>query len=181
MPEPSRGQGELSAPLPILLVTVETNVEHEVDGAQGERPRLYVASPLGFTEPTRRFYREELLPSLRAAGFEVLDPWAGPVGPNGPSLAHGENNVRLLDRANGVLAVLDGPDVDSGTAAEIGFAAAKGIPIVGVRTDARRTGESEAVTVNLQVEYFIRRDGGTIVRTFTSAIETLRELVSTQR
>lgn len=139
---------------------------------------IYVASPLGFTEPTRRFYNEDLLPQLADAGFEVLDPWAdmGPV--ECQPLVHGSNNVHLLERAEGVLAVLDGPDVDSGTAAEVGFAAARGIPIVGVRTDTRRSGESPSVSVNLQVEYFIVEGGGSVVRDFPTAIKALRELIS---
>ena len=140
------------------------------------KPRIYVASPLGFTEPTRRFYQEELLPALVDAGFEVLDPWSATESLESQPLWHGSNNLQLLEQANGVLAVLDGPDVDSGPAAEIGFAAARGIPIVGVRTDLRRSGESDSVTVNLQVEYFIMKDGGSVVRDFKSAIDALHHL-----
>ena len=64
-----------------------------------------------------------------------------------------------------VLAVLDGTDVDSGTAAEIGYAFAKGRPILGYRGDFRLSADNEGSTVNLQVEYFITASGGTI---FTS-------------
>jgi uncharacterized damage-inducible protein DinB len=61
--------------------------------------------------------------------------------------------------------VLDGVDVDSGTAAEIGYAFARGKPIVGYRGDLRLAADDEALTVNLQVEYFIRASGGDIVAT----------------
>jgi nucleoside 2-deoxyribosyltransferase len=61
--------------------------------------------------------------------------------------------------------VLDGVDVDSGTAAEIGYAFAKGKPIVGYRSDMRLSADNEALMVNLQVEYFIRASGGDIVST----------------
>jgi len=44
--------------------------------------------------------------------------------------------------------VLDGPDVDSGTALEMGVAYERGIPIVGVRTDFR---ESQDRGVNLVI------------------------------
>lgn len=145
------------------------------------RARIYVASPLGFTEPTRRYYKDHLVPLLVDAGFDVLDPWSDTEVVDGPSLSHGEKNLRLLESAHGVLAILDGVDVDSGTAAEIGFAAARGIPIVGVRTDLRRTGEADSVTVNLQVEYFIRMGGGLVVRDVWPAVEALRELVSGSR
>ena len=45
--------------------------------------------------------------------------------------------VAQLDAASLVLAVLDGADGDSGTAWEMGYACARGIPIVGLRTDWR--------------------------------------------
>ena len=46
------------------------------------------------------------------------------------------------------VAVLDGPDVDSGVALEMGRAYERGIPIIGVRTDYR---ESQDRGVNLVV------------------------------
>lgn len=71
--------------------------------------------------------------------------------------------------------MLDGPDVDSGTSAEIGFAAALGRPIVAFRTDLRTAGEEEAV-VNLQVEYFVTSSGGGVADSLDGAIEVLRAL-----
>jgi len=118
--------------------------------------RVYVASPLGFNVPGRHWADEVLHPRLVAAGWEVLDPWADQTGevaaalalPPGPSRVEalqqmsrtiGARNRRLLAEADAVLAVLDGPDVDSGTAAEIGWAAAHGTPVVG-RGPAMRLG-----------------------------------------
>ena len=62
------------------------------------------------------------------------------------------------------IAVIDGVDVDSGTAAEIGYAFARGKPIIGYRGDVRLAADNEGAVVNLQVEYFIRQSGGCIVR-----------------
>ena len=59
--------------------------------------------------------------------------------------------------------MLDGVDVDSGTAAEIGYGFAKGKKIVGYRGDLRLSSDNEGAIVNLQVEYFIRASGGTII------------------
>lgn len=158
------------------------------------RLRIYVASPLGFAEPTRLFYAEVLLPAVQKAGFEPADPWVGGTAiadalqmgdpaDRVKALRHanhriGETNERLIEKSQGVLAVLDGPDVDSGTAAEIGWAAAKGLPIVGWRSDLRRSGDNEAALVNLQVEYFINRSGGVIESTLSAALDTLRRLVT---
>src|SRR5215475_516791 len=44
-------------------------------------------------------------------------------------------NHAAIDRCDALVAVLDGADVDSGTAAEIGYAFARGKPIIGYRGD----------------------------------------------
>jgi nucleoside 2-deoxyribosyltransferase len=72
----------------------------------------------------------------------------------------GGNNRAGIDSADMVLAVLDGTDVDSGTAAEIGYAFGKGKPIRGCRGDFRLFADNDGSMVNLQVEYFIRQSGG---------------------
>jgi nucleoside 2-deoxyribosyltransferase len=46
-------------------------------------------------------------------------------------------DVAALDRADLVVANLDGADVDSGTAWEIGYAIARGKGAIGIRTDRR--------------------------------------------
>lgn len=50
-----------------------------------------------------------------------------------------------------VVALLDGPQVDDGTAWEIGYAHAKGIPVVGIRTDFRQAGDVPGALVNCMV------------------------------
>lgn len=155
---------------------------------------LYVASPLGCSELGRAFYSTQFLPIIRQAGFDVLDPWAlmsaGKIDavrarPEGASRRNAwralsceiaETNRAAIDRSDGVVAVLDGPDVDSGTAAEIGYAFARGKRIVAYRGDSRRTGDNEGVLVNLQVEYFVRASGGDIVPTLEALSAALRRV-----
>jgi nucleoside 2-deoxyribosyltransferase len=117
---------------------------------------------------------------LTEAGFDVLDPWlasadtfatafAAPAGTarldalRAANRTAGATNVAMIRAADAVLALLDGVDVDSGTAAEIGYAAAVGTVVVGYRTDWRTSGDNEAAVVNLQLEHFIAESGGTIV------------------
>lgn len=147
-------------------------------------PRVYLAGPLGFSEAGRHFYQSVFVPSVAALGYEVIDPWAHTdprriaaierMAP-GPervaawrALNHeiGAANRAAIDRAHGVIAILDGTDVDSGTAAEIGYAFARGKLIVGYRGDFRLSADNEGSIVNLQVEYFIRESGGTIVNRY---------------
>ena len=143
--------------------------------------KIYMASPLGFSEAGRSFYNGTLIPEVIRLGFEVVDPWtltdqakidAVQNMPHGQArrdtwrrlnVEIGGNNRAGIDRSDAVLAVLDGTDVDSGTAAEIGYAFAKGTPILGYRGDFRLSADNQGSTVNLQVEYFIRQSGGDIV------------------
>lgn len=135
---------------------------------------VYLAGPLGFSEVTLGWHRDVLVPAVRAAGHEPLDPWADPDAAAQFAAADAladraeraasfravnerlaAANEAMIRAADAVLAVLDGVDVDSGTAAEIGFAAALGTPVVGLRLDVRRTGDNEGTTVNLQVEHWL--------------------------
>ncbi len=154
-----------------------------------------MASPLGFSAATRSFYEHEVLAALRAGGFAPIDPWNEPAFeaelaralelPRGErrfaALAElnrrlGASNTAKIDGAAALLAILDGVDVDSGTAAEIGYAAALGKPVVGVRLDIRQAGDNEGALVNLQVEHFIRSSGGELVGSIASAIEVLERI-----
>jgi len=152
---------------------------------------VYVASPLGFTLPTRIFYNRTLLPALVANGAEPLDPWAAPFQdlpealrlPPGSArdeaLAaanrrHGVYNRELLDMCRAVFAVLDGTDVDSGTASEIGYACALGRPVTAWRSDLRMTGDNAGCVVNLQVQHFIESSGGAVHTDLGAAVEALR-------
>ena len=123
---------------------------------------------------------DTLIPRITAMGYTVIDPWkltdpasiaAAKQLPYGEARLHawqklnrtiGDNNRRALDVADKVLAVLDGPDVDSGTAAEVGYAFAKGKLIYGYRSDFRLSADDEGAITNLQVEYFVRQSGGAI-------------------
>jgi nucleoside 2-deoxyribosyltransferase len=158
---------------------------------------VYIASPLGFSQVGRRFYYEELLPTIRELGYDVLDPWtstnrsaidrvvAMPYGPERRDAWRrlnseiGLTNRDAIDRADAVVAVLDGTDVDSGTAAEIGYACARGKLIIGYRGDVRPSGDNEGGVVNLQVEYFVRASGGTIVPTISDIGRELKQRLQT--
>jgi nucleoside 2-deoxyribosyltransferase len=88
----------------------------------------------------------------------------------------GDKNRALIDACDMVFAVLDGTDVDSGTAAEIGYAFAKGRQILGYRGDFRLSADNDGSIVNLQVEYFIRASGGAIITKFVEFEKALANL-----
>ena len=79
-----------------------------------------------------------------------------------------------IRNADGVVAILDGVDVDSGTAAEVGYAYALGKRIYGLRTDFRLAGDNAGSIVNLQVQYFIEASGGSVQTTVEGLLNELR-------
>jgi nucleoside 2-deoxyribosyltransferase len=172
---------------------------HNAPVARSDAPRVYLAGPLGFTAVGRAFHATDVVPRVREAGFVPLDPWDVPARiaaafslPKGDpgraaalrtaNRAAGRRNAAMIARADAVLAILDGTDVDSGTAAEIGYAAALHKPVVGLRMDVRVTGDNEATIVNLQVEWFIRESGGRVLDTnIDDAIAALTKVLRRTR
>ena len=74
-----------------------------------------------------------------------------------------------------MIALLDGSQVDDGTAWEIVYFYAKKSPeqkIIGIRTDFRRAGESEGAVVNAMIE----RACDWIVRSTKGLLETISRL-----
>lgn len=140
---------------------------------------IYLASPLGFTESTEGFM-ETIVEILTGKGYKVINPWdfvkksefervekindyekrVKEFNRIDKKLA--ERNEEAIMDCDGVFAILDGVDVDSGTASEIGFACALGKKINGYRGDIRRSGENEGVDINLQVWHWIDKSGGQI-------------------
>lgn len=140
----------------------------------------YIAGPLGFSEAGRMFYNEKFIPAVEALGYEILDPWkltdqslfeeaSAIEDPQKKTLVLqrlnrlvGTNNSEAIERCHIVIAILDGPDVDSGTAAEIGHAYGIKKMIRGYRSDFRLSSENIGAKVNIQVEFYIRESGGGI-------------------
>lgn len=146
--------------------------------------KVYVASPLGFSDAGRYFHKNYLLPRLKQSGVDVLDPWASSLDKTSAEIASrslttqealevGKLNTKLIGDSDIVVAILDGSDVDSGVAAEIGYAFGIGKRILGYRGDFRLTSETASCTVNLQIETFIRESGG---RIFNNIDGLLKEL-----
>ena len=110
--------------------------------------KLYLAGPL-FTLAEQRF-NAELARFLASEGFEVWLPQDHePRTKTARSIFR--MDVAALDWADMVVACMDGPDPDSGTAWECGYAYAKGKPIVCYRTDFRIGGDTKGAPYNLML------------------------------
>jgi nucleoside 2-deoxyribosyltransferase len=146
------------------------------------RPRCYVASPLGFTDAGAHYHAHVYLPALSKVVTPV-DPWALTTAQELAearaaerqhefALEIGRRNEEAIRGCTLLAAHLDGQEVDSGTAAEVGFAAALGLHCFGLRTDIRESGEP-GVSVNLQVEHFVVASGGRMCSSLDELVEAL--------
>jgi len=112
---------------------------------------VYLAAPL-FSEAECDFNRK-LKGELHNLGFKVFLPQEDSNNIKDEKKRQKiifNKNLEGLGNSDIVVAVADGADVDSGTAWEIGYAFAKGKPVVGLRTDFRTLGKEG--TVNLMIE-----------------------------
>ena len=60
-----------------------------------------------------------------------------------------------LSSASVVVAILDGADADSGTCWECGYAVARDIPVIAVRTDFRGSGDTKGFNAMLYFSAFV--------------------------
>ena len=151
-------------------------------GEDGAVKRCYVASPLGFTEGGRRYYADVYLPALSAV-VEVVDPWSltsaeelARAADDGReremALEIGRRNAEAIRGCDLLVAYLEGQEPDSGTVAELGFAAGLGLVCFALRSDLRQAGEP-GVALNLQVEAFVEASGGRVCRTLAELVSAL--------
>ncbi|SPF43783.1 Nucleoside 2-deoxyribosyltransferase [Syntrophobacter sp. SbD1] len=127
--------------------------------------KIYFAGPL-FSEAEREWIRStikeiESLAAQHGAKIEIIFPYdlitqseIDQLGSNAKLEIFSRCNSHN-DGADIMLALLDGSQVDDGTAWEIGYFFARKSSeqkIIGIRTDFRRVGESEGAVVNAMIE-----------------------------
>lgn len=105
--------------------------------------KLYFAGPL--FSAAERAWNLELVAVLRASGHDVFVPQDQAPGKRAAGVF--ATDVGGIDWADALVAVMDGPDPDSGTAWECGYAYGRK-PIVLVRTDFRVSGGSDGAPYN---------------------------------
>lgn len=113
--------------------------------------KIYLAGPL-FTSAERE-WNVRLSNLLRAGGLEVWLPQEKePRELTAKNIF--EMDVQGIEWADAIVAIMDGPDPDSGTCWEVGYGYAfneKGKLIVLVRTDFRGSGEGKLAPYNLML------------------------------
>ncbi|MHC1788269.1 nucleoside 2-deoxyribosyltransferase [Solidesulfovibrio sp.] len=119
---------------------------------------IYLAGPL-FTHGERA-YLSSLRDQLRRSLPSITVTWPGDLfdadhlanlGPAAKEYIF-KGCRDAIHAATHVVALLDGTQVDDGTAWEIGYAYARGLPIIGLRTDFRQAGDTAHSVANAMIE-----------------------------
>lgn len=129
----------------------------KISGACRECPggamalKIYLSGPLfsrgeiAWGERVKTFLEERL------DGLQVIWPHELSSCRDGPQQIF-QANLEALNDADLMVAMLDGPQVDDGTAWEIGYFFSAHKRVFGLRTDGRRAGETDSSRVNLMIE-----------------------------
>jgi len=139
---------------------------------------VYLAGSI-FTPYERRFL-DDCAARLRADGFDAFVPHEQThlIGVDVTAEAVFAADAGGVEDADAVLAVLDGPSVDDGTACEIGlfYGLSRHDPgrkgVVGLLTDLRAERRGEFAT-NLFVRGCIEASGGSVVASLDDAVAIL--------
>lgn len=133
------------------------------------KPRVFLSAAL-FTYAEREFNRH-LAQALIEAGYEVILPQDFEIEEHEREIF--DQCVAGIQKADLVLAVVDGAETDAGVGFELGLAWARGIPIVALRTDFRRRAETEHGGVNLMIQYGVSKLINSASDPFNSIIKVL--------
>jgi nucleoside 2-deoxyribosyltransferase len=109
---------------------------------------IYLAGPL-FSLAERSF-NKALADKLRSRGYRVFVPQEHPQEDAPPKEVF-DRDTQALRNARIVVANLDGPDPDSGTSWECGYAYGIGKTVIAFRTDVRPNEEHDKTPVNLML------------------------------
>lgn len=141
-------------------------------------PTIYLAGPL-FTA-AERAWNTSLAAELRRArpGWTIALPQDFCSHVDAAKTAENTTDfpaifaacVSHLAAADAVLAVLDGADADSGTCWECGYAYAKGIPVVGLRTDWRPAEDGGSNCMLTRSAAAVVRDTATVITALDAAL-----------
>jgi nucleoside 2-deoxyribosyltransferase len=115
--------------------------------------QIYLAGAL-FSQAERDF-NKKLQQMMLESGFSVFLPQEDAEDNKDQRVERNQSAIFAgcfagLQKSDMIVTVLDGVDVDSGTAWELGYAYAEGKPIVGIRTDFRIQTPDEKVNLMIQ-------------------------------
>jgi nucleoside 2-deoxyribosyltransferase len=154
-----------------------------IDVVDFSRYSVYLAAPL--FSAAERWYNTHLRDLLTGHFFSVFLPQE--EGDDGCHRDE-ESQRRIFSRccekiveSDILVAVIDGADADSGTSWEMGYAFARGIPVVALRTDFRRTGAHEHVNLMLEQSSRVVRNEEELLQALKAPLMETREFLERMR
>jgi nucleoside 2-deoxyribosyltransferase len=119
------------------------------------RKSLYLANPYGFSAQQRALLLPPIVAALETLGADVWEPFErnNQVDFAAPGWAYrvAQADVRDVEQADGIFAVVNGTPPDEGVMVELGIAIALKKPIFLFRDDFRRCTDSEEYPLNLML------------------------------
>jgi nucleoside 2-deoxyribosyltransferase len=116
---------------------------------------LYLANPYGFSTQQRSLLLPPIVSALADLGADVWEPFErnNQVDFAAPGWAYrvAQADVRDVEEADGIFAVVNGTPPDEGVMVELGIAIALKKPIFLFRDDFRRCTDSEEYPLNLML------------------------------
>jgi nucleoside 2-deoxyribosyltransferase len=148
---------------------------------------IYIAGPL-FSQAERDYLVRMTEELSKATGLDPIADFflphrdVGDVGVLGTRVDVFSKDLIMLDEASIVVALLDGPDIDSGTAIEIGYAFAKHKKVFGLLTDFRaysKRGKKPSKINNMV--WGVCEKGQAIFRSLDEAAEAIKQHIATAK
>lgn len=148
---------------------------------------IYIAGPL-FSQAERDFLVRMTDELSRVTELDPITDFflphrdAGDIGVAGTRTDIFSEDLRRLEEASILVALLEGPDVDSGTAVEVGYAYARGKKILGLLTDFRAysQGQDTPAKINNMI-WGACEEGRTIFRSLEHLAKALGQYLDTIR
>lgn len=139
--------------------------------------KIFLAAPL-FSEGDV-WFDKQMVSLMEKLGFEVFWSWRDEQELRERKELEGKDwtykiyilNKELIDKADMMVACLDGADVDSGVAWEIGYTIANKKPVIGIKTDGKLHGKDQ--TVNLMIQESVIK----IVKSLKELEEELKKII----
>ncbi|HOT06392.1 MAG: Nucleoside 2-deoxyribosyltransferase [Methanosaeta sp. PtaB.Bin039] len=129
-------------------------------------PRIYLAGPL-FSKGEQDWCRQVRRSLEEGLGRTIF--WPGDMPARSKEDIF-QANCAALCSCDLLVAILDGAQVDDGTAWEVGFCRGLGVTVIGIRTDLRRAGETGTSLINAMVEQSCK----SMVRSVEELVQAVR-------
>lgn len=144
---------------------------------------IYIAGPL-FSEHEREYLIKLVEILSKELGLDEYEDFFLPHRDAGDlGIAGGRNelfsiDLKYLEQVEIVIALLDGPDVDSGTAVELGYAFAKGKKIFGLLTDFRAYLSNTKAPAKLNnMVWGVCEEGKTLFRSTDNLLKAVKDYI----